>query len=1560
MRETPAGSKEGQAWILIRPCDPCPELVSYPLNVLYNEMFWEKTMKTLRSRSVSGANKLVALYGLVFAMVLLLSLPVQAQGAWLDAAWSDRSTVVVNNPGGTTLTDFQVHIVLDSSFDFTKAKSDGSDVRLTSDDGTTLVPFWIEKWDSANKSASLWVKVPSIAAVGSATLYLYYGNASAVSASNGSATFEFFDDFESGTTGTTVPGYYRLGNPQTVLAQDQSWEDSAPHTLSVIENNSGGYTYWGYYGLQAGCGGVGLAYSDDLVTWTKYSGNPLFLNGRWPSVQKVGNTYYMLYTKDFCATSYINLAESSDGINFSDVKTIVQPLSGFANQNPNLFHNPNDGKYYLYWYHGAGTTLWEIHVRSAATPEGLDDPGSEAVVLRSDTTLAAPNMLFRDGTYFLSTEGLDSSGQWVVLIYTSNSPTSGFSLLPGNPVLANGSACNFQHVVGTELHDYYCKLTGNTWTVDHRVADLTAGRLQFQEQAIDPNKWTASGGSWNSVIDIQQDGTMGNVVQGSIGSSVRQVLISSYQGGDYVLDAYGKLLSGRVWGLGARALDLNNLYTVNLYEDLNSTNNLYVYNWINGSGATLASTAVGAVNPDTWYKLTVKAHGNLIDVYKDDVLMMQTSSSQFGTGAVALYGEQNTAAEFNNVRVRNYASVEPSATVTSGGAVPVIDSLAPTSASAGGSDFTLTVNGSGFVPDSAVQWNGTSRTTTFVSAIQLSAAITAADIATEGTATVTVSNPAPGGGISNAKTFLINNPQAGTWTQTDWVGGGGQSIWADSTRYSSASGIDNSINGQIGLATTSSVLFSDDFTRSGGDPLSPWLVPMGTWTVTGGVMQGSGSPLEYSYAYISTTPQWTDYRVQGRIQMPAGSFGGGIGGRVDPATGAHYGAWVYPAGSPGGSNLLQLWKFRGWTDINGGPYDGVPMQQVSLPDVGTGWHTLQMTFMGNRILVYYDGVLKIDVTDNNYDSRPPYLSGGISVDWWTWDPPYTITVDDISVITLPAYGSSGVLLSSAYDGGDGAQWQAVSWDATAGGGTNVCVQTRTADSSDQLANASWSDCYSTSGSGLMSANRRWIQYQLGLTTSDPSSSPVLTEIRIPFLSGTSGAPIPVINSLSPASAAAGGSAFTLTVNGSGFVTSSAVRWNGANRTTTYVSSTQLTATISTADIAAAGTAQVTVFNPAPGGGTSNAQTFTINAINNPVPAITSISPTSAPAGGAAFTLTVNGTSFVSSSAVQWNGSNRTTTYVSSTQLTATISAADIAAAGTASVTVFNPAPGGGTSNAQTFTINSPAPTTTSLSPSSTTAGGTAFALTVNGTGFVANSIVQWNGSSRTTTYVSSTRLTATIPASDIAVAGTASVTVFTPAPGGGTSNAQTFTITTINNPVPTTSSLSPTSTTAGGPDFVLTVNGSNFVAGSVVRWKGANRTTTYVSPTQLTAAISAADIAAAGTASVTVFNPAPGGGTSSGRTFTINNPVPTTTGLSPASATAGGLAFTLTVNGTGFVAGSRVRWNGANRTTTFVSSTQLTANIPASNIRRAGTAQVTVFNPTPGGGTSNGQTFTIN
>jgi 6-phosphogluconolactonase len=187
-----------------------------------------------------------------------------------------------------------------------------------------------------------------------------------------------------------------------------------------------------------------------------------------------------------------------------------------------------------------------------------------------------------------------------------------------------------------------------------------------------------------------------------------------------------------------------------------------------------------------------------------------------------------------------------------------------------------------------------------------------------------------------------------------------------------------------------------------------------------------------------------------------------------------------------------------------------------------------------------------------------------------------------------------------------------------------------------------------------------------------------------------------------------------------------------------------------------------------------AAAFAAVNITNPIPAITTISPNSADTGGAAFTLTVNGSNFVTGSVVRWNDSDRPTAFISASQVSAQIPTSDIAVAGTAFITVFNPAPGGGASNSLTFTITGP--TITSISPNSADTGGAAFPLTVNGRNFVASSVVNFAGVARATTFVSAAQLTAAIPAAAITTAGIAAVTVTNPAPSGGASNPVNFTI----------------------------------------------------------------------------------------------------------------------------------------------------------------------------------------
>ena len=121
---------------------------------------------------------------------------------WLSG-WQYRRKITITENSGNNLTDYQVAIDLDSNnFDFSKANSDGSDIRFTDSDGETLLSYWIEEWDSANSKAKIWVKVPSIPANSSTDIYMYYGNANAQSESDPEQVFDFWDDFDDGVLDT--------------------------------------------------------------------------------------------------------------------------------------------------------------------------------------------------------------------------------------------------------------------------------------------------------------------------------------------------------------------------------------------------------------------------------------------------------------------------------------------------------------------------------------------------------------------------------------------------------------------------------------------------------------------------------------------------------------------------------------------------------------------------------------------------------------------------------------------------------------------------------------------------------------------------------------------------------------------------------------------------------------------------------------------------------------------------------------------------------------------------------------------------------------------------------------------------------------------------------------------------------------------------------------------------------------------------------------------------------------------------------------------------------------
>ena len=171
---------------------------------------------------------------------------------------------------------------------------------------------------------------------------------------------------------------------------------------------------------------------------------------------------------------------------------------------------------------------------------------------------------------------------------------------------------------------------------------------------------------------------------------------------------------------------------------------------------------------------------------------------------------------------------------------------------------------------------------------------------------------------------------------------------------------------------------------------------------------------------------------------------------------------------------------------------------------------------------------------------------------------------------------------------------------------------------------------------------------------------------------------PALSSLLPASVTAGAASFTLTASGSNFVPGSQIVFGGTPLATTFVNSGSLTATVSTSQVNTAQAIAVTVVNP--GGSTTAPVTFMVIGGT-----ISSLAPSSVTAGAAGFTLTVNGSAFVSGSQIVFGGTPLATTFVNSGVLTAPVSAALVSLPGQIPVTVVNPGPM--TSPPSTFTVN---------------------------------------------------------------------------------------------------------------------------------------------------------------------------------------------------------------------------------------------------------------------------------
>jgi hypothetical protein len=191
------------------------------------------------------------------------------------------------------------------------------------------------------------------------------------------------------------------------------------------------------------------------------------------------------------------------------------------------------------------------------------------------------------------------------------------------------------------------------------------------------------------------------------------------------------------------------------------------------------------------------------------------------------------------------------------------------------------------------------------------------------------------------------------------------------------------------------------------------------------------------------------------------------------------------------------------------------------------------------------------------------------------------------------------------------------------------------------------------------------------------------------LEGTGGAPVPVVTSISPPSVYINSAAFTLTVNGTGFVPGDVIYFGYYNAlTTTYVSSTKLTTVVPASDLTSSN--NYSVFVDTAGNQYSNSIIFSVVDLS---PNLQSVSPVAVVAGSTPAAITVNGYNFMDGATVQWNGKTLPTTYTSSSQLQFTPTKADLGAAAIVPITVTNPRPGN-ISTSLNFNVTFPATITT--------------------------------------------------------------------------------------------------------------------------------------------------------------------------------------------------------------------------------------------------------------------------
>jgi hypothetical protein len=714
-----------------------------------------------------------------------------------------------------------------------------------------------------------------------------------------------------------------------------------------------------------------------------------------------------------------------------------------------------------------------------------------------------------------------------------------------------------------------------------------------------------------------------------------------------------------------------------------------------------------------------------------------------------------------------------------------ITALTPQSVATDSGAFTLTVDGTGFLQSTGtgyygyytgtqVQWNGASRPTTFVNSTTLTATLPATDIAGFtgiATAVITVLNPTTGE-LSNAKSFAIT-PSTVVAVQSD-------------------------------VSTTdSSVTVSTAPTIAGNAGVTATLQNNTEGTGAATITVANYDPQVYSSSNPPPAPAL--YAGSGYVDVQATNVDA-----TDTATTSFY----YPSDITGTDEtdlLLQYYNGTAWQTVlsSGGV---APVKDIT--------DNLDGTVSGGRFTVVFDDTSTPKLTEltgtvfafgppasggKNDKHKPQILTDPVDQTVTVGaDVTFSVTVKPGLPVTYQWHcdGKKGPVIAGATQAtlvlhnvtmADADKYVVVvtnrNGSTTSKKATLTVLplapaiatapQSQTINSGDNVtftvnATSETPPDYQWYFNGKKIGGEKDAVLTLKkVSLSDAGAYSVVVSNdggEVTSAAATLTVVVPAITTLSPATVIADTAAFTLTVNGTGFANGATVKWNGADRSTQFVNSTVLTASISAGEIENAKTVSITVRSPS--GDASNAMTLTIALPHAPVIAAAPQSQTVSSGGTVTFTATA--TSDVAPS-YQWLFKGKAIGGAKSASLT--LSNVALSNAGAYSVVVSND---GGSTTSVAATLTVLAPTIASIDPATVNAGSGAFTLTVTGANFVNGAVVRWDGDARPTTFVNSTTLTASIPAKDIPAKKKngkgQTLQIAVKSPSGDCSNAQTLTI----------------------------------------------------------------------------------------------------------------------------------------------------------------------------------------